>query len=66
MRRGRRIRLGGTQTVAAEETSAAVIGRYEADGTSYVMYADGSIEAQTYSGVYRFASMAELKAFIES
>lgn len=46
--------------------SSAIIGRYEADETSYIMYADGSIEAQTHSGVYRFASMAELKAFIES
>lgn len=44
----------------------AVIGRYESDGTSYVMYADGSIEAQSEAGVYRFGSMAELKTFIES
>jgi hypothetical protein len=51
---------------AASTPATTVIGRYEADGTSYVMYADGSIEAQTYSGIYRFASMAELKAFIES
>ncbi len=45
--------------------SSPVIGRYDAEGTSYVMYADGSIEAQSEAGVYRFASMAELKAFIE-
>lgn len=54
------------ETQASEITEkSAVIGRYEADGTSYVMYADGSIEAQSPSGVYRFASMAELKSFIE-
>ncbi len=47
------------------EPSSPVIGRYEADGTSYTMYADGAIEAQSSAGVYRFASMAELKAFIE-
>lgn len=46
--------------------ASAVIGRYEADGTSYVMYADGSIEAQSEAGIYRFASMAELKSFIET
>jgi hypothetical protein len=46
--------------------TAAVIGRYEADGTSYVMYSDGSIEAQSAAGIYRFASMAELKAYIEN
>ncbi len=45
--------------------ASTVIGRYESEGTSYVMYADGSIEAQSANGVYRFASMAELKAFIE-
>ena len=50
------------ETPASE---AAVIGRYEADGTSYIMYADGSIEAQSEGGIYRFRSMAELKAFIE-
>ena len=57
-------------TVSAREATApaasAVIGRYESEGTSYVMYADGSIDAQSEAGVYRFASMAELKTFIES
>jgi hypothetical protein len=43
----------------------AEIGRYEADGTSYIMYADGSIDIQSEAGVYRFSSMAELKAYIE-
>lgn len=51
---------------ASQPPTSAVIGRYEADGTSYVMYADGSIEAQSSAGVYRFSSMAELKSFIES
>jgi hypothetical protein len=46
--------------------TSAVIGRYEADGTSYIMYADGSIEAQSDAGVYRFNSMTELKTFIEN
>jgi hypothetical protein len=47
------------------EGNLSVIGRYDSDGTSYVMYSDGSIEAQSESGVFRFGSMAELKAFIE-
>jgi hypothetical protein len=47
-------------------STSAVIGRYEADGTSYVMYADGSIEAQSEAGIYRFNSMSELKEFIEN
>ena len=49
----------------APSQASSVIGRYEADDTSYVMYADGSIEAQSPAGIYRFSSMAELKAFIE-
>ena len=52
-------------TPHGDAAQSAVIGRYESDGTSYVMYADGSIEAQSAAGVYRFSSMAELKSFIE-
>ncbi len=44
---------------------AEVIGRYEANGTHYIMYADGSIDAETAHGAYRFSSMDELKRFIE-
>lgn len=51
-------------TAAAEEP--AVIGRYEAEGTTYIMFADGSIEAQSERGVARFKSMADLKAYFES
>jgi hypothetical protein len=47
------------------EPRPAIIGRYEAHGTHYTMYADGSIDAETAHGVYRFASMEELKRFIE-
>ncbi len=51
--------------VDPEPAGPAMIGRYEAEGTSYLMFSDGSIEAQSESGVFHFASMAELKAFIE-
>jgi hypothetical protein len=53
---------------AAEEPEAPkpeVIGHYEAHGAHYTMYADGSIEAETQHGVYRFANIDELKRFIE-
>ncbi len=51
-----------TQDIPA---SPSVIGSYEADGTTYVMFADGSIDARSEAGVYHFTSMAHLKAYIE-
>ncbi|MDQ6701722.1 MAG: hypothetical protein M3Z96_00715 [Pseudomonadota bacterium] len=51
---------------AASEARLAIVGRYESEGTSYVMYADGSIEARSERGVFHFQSMAELKAFMEA
>jgi hypothetical protein len=49
----------------AEPPATAVVGHYEAHGARYTMYADGSIDAVTPHGVYRFPSMDELKRFIE-
>lgn len=43
----------------------AVIGRYTSGNTTYVMFADGSIEAETPSGILRFASLADLKVYVE-
>jgi hypothetical protein len=48
-----------------EAGSKEVIGHYDAQGAHYIMYADGSIDAETVHGVYRFASMEELKQFID-
>lgn len=45
-----------------ESPKPKAIGRYEADGTVYVMFADGSIEAQSAEGTRHFKSMADLKA----
>jgi hypothetical protein len=47
------------------EPKPEIIGHYDAQGAHYTLFADGSIEAETPHGVYRFASMAELKSFIE-
>jgi hypothetical protein len=56
------------EPVAADSAKPAskAIGRYEADGTVYVMFADGSIEAQSAQGTRRFKSMADLKASFQS
>jgi hypothetical protein len=51
---------------AVGEAGLAIVGRYESEGTSYIMYADGSIEARTQHAVLHFKSMAELKAFLET
>jgi hypothetical protein len=38
-----------------------VLGTYNAGGRTYSMYADGSVEAATESGIERFSSMDELR-----
>jgi len=43
---------------------ATVVGTYNSGDNKYVMFSDGSIEAQTPSGVFRFKSLDELKEFI--
>ncbi|GAC1330672.1 MAG: hypothetical protein NVSMB26_08270 [Beijerinckiaceae bacterium] len=47
------------------QTEPAVIGRYTSGNTTYVMFADGSIEAETPNGILRFASLADLKTYVE-
>jgi hypothetical protein len=43
-----------------------ITGRYESDGTRYIMYSDGSIDANSERGAFHFGSLAELKSFMES
>jgi hypothetical protein len=43
-----------------------VIGTYNSGDNRYVMFSDGSIEAETPDGVFRFDSLDELKEFIAS
>lgn len=43
-----------------------VVGRYSSGGSHYTLYADGTIDAQSDQGIFRFASMAELRAHIEA
>jgi hypothetical protein len=46
-------------------STPAILGQYEASGARYTMYVDGTIDAETPHGVYRFESMEELKRFLE-
>jgi hypothetical protein len=71
-------RSGGSPTIAAIEPAPGeaapapgeaapaptLVGRYSAGGASYLIFSDGSIEAETKSGAYKFASMAEFKAYL--
>ena len=43
-----------------------VVGRYSSGDSHYTLYSDGSIDAQTDQGIFRFASMADLRAHIEA
>jgi|GEM_PF-813301 len=52
------------ETTSGEESPATVIGTYNSGDNKYVMFSDGSIEAQTPSGTFRFQSLDELKEFI--
>lgn len=42
-----------------------VVGRYSSGGNTYMMYDDGAIEADTPNGRFTFASLDELKAFVD-
>ena len=53
------------QIMPAQAEAPTVVGRYEANGASYVLFSDGTIEVETDGGTHRFASMAALKDHIE-
>jgi hypothetical protein len=52
------------ETASDASRPAMVVGTYNSGDNKYVMFSDGSIEAQTPSGVFRFKSLDELKEFI--
>jgi len=46
------------------EPSPTLVGRYSAGGANYMIFSDGSIEAETENGAFKFASMSEFKAYL--
>ncbi len=50
--------------VEEEPSPPTVVGTYNSGGNFYIMYSDGSIEAETPAGKFRFDSLDELKDFI--
>lgn len=57
---------GPNSSSSGNAPRSAVIGTYNSGGNRYVMFADGSIEAETPDGSFKFASLDELKEFIAS
>ena len=43
------------------EAPPSMIGSYSSAGANYKIFADGSIEAETSEGTFKFASMSEFK-----
>ena len=48
-------------TLAAPPT---LVGRYTSGGANYMIFSDGSIEAETDEGAFKFASMGDFKQFL--
>ena len=64
-RSGRLPSLAGIEHALQEpETAASIVGRYSAGGATYKIFSDGSIEAETDRGAFKFASMSEFKAHL--
>lgn len=57
--------LGHSTDAVVDPHQPVVVGRYNAGAASYVMYSNGTIEVETEEGTHQFASMQELKTFIE-
>jgi hypothetical protein len=55
---------GADSQESEAEGAATVVGTYNSGGNFYIMYSDGSIEAETPAGKFRFTSLEELKEFI--
>jgi hypothetical protein len=64
-RRGHLPGLEPLEHAAREPASLpTLVGRYSAGGANYSIFSDGSIQAETDQGEFKFGSMSEFKAFI--
>ena len=50
--------------IETPEAPPSLVGRYSAGGANYMIFADGSIEAETAEGAFKFASMADFKRYL--
>jgi hypothetical protein len=52
------------EAISHPESPPSLVGRYSAGGANYMIFSDGTIEAEMEDGAYRFASMGDFKAYI--
>ena len=50
--------------IAEPEAPPTLVGRYTAGGAHYMIFSDGTVEAETEQGAFRFASVGDFKAYI--
>jgi len=50
--------------IETPERAPSLIGRYSAGGANYMIFEDGSIEAETADGAFKFASMGDFKRYL--
>jgi hypothetical protein len=52
------------ETPEEQQGPPSLIGSYSSAGANYKIFADGSIEAETGEGTFKFASMADFKRYL--
>jgi hypothetical protein len=52
------------RAIETPKAPPSLVGRYSAGGASYMIFSDGSIEAETTEGAFKFASMGDFKRFL--
>src|SRR5208283_279346 len=52
------------RAIETPEGPPTLIGRYTSGGANYMIFSDGSIEAETDEGAFKFASMGDFKKFL--
>jgi hypothetical protein len=52
------------RAIETPEAPPTLIGRYTSGGAHYMIFSDGSIEAETDQGGFKFASMGDFKKFL--
>jgi len=52
------------RAIETPKAPPSLVGRYSAGGANYMIFSDGSIEAETAEGAFKFTSMGDFKRFL--